>query len=287
MSTSPDQPVSVLDFLRISAPFLESKGIENPRLNAEWLLAHVLKTDRLSLYLRFDYPLSPAETDRFRDLLRRRAKREPLQYLTGEVPFLSHSIHVEPGVLIPRPETEELADRIVRYHRDSPPNRILDVGTGSGVLAISLASAFPKATVTAVDRSPDALRIAGQNAGKAGVDSRIRFAEQDFLSESIPESFDLVVSNPPYIPSEECETLEPEVSRWEPRLALDGGPDGLVFYRRMADCLPALLNKPGCLWLEGHRDLMDAVQALFLSQMNDTEIICDLSGHPRFFRGAW
>lgn len=282
-----DQPVTVLDFLRVSAPFLESKGIENPRLNAEWLLAHVLKTDRLSLYLRFDYPLSPAETDRFRELLRRRAKREPVQYLTGEVPFLNLTIHVEPGVLIPRPETEELADRIIRFHRNFPPAQVLDIGTGSGILAISLASAFPDSTITAVDRSPDALRIARQNAGLAGVDSRIRFLEQDFLTTPIPGTFDLIVSNPPYIPSEECNTLEPEVSQWEPRLALDGGPDGLVFYRKISECLPALLNKPGQLWLEGHRDLMDAVSSCFADQLSESEIISDLSGFPRFFRGAW
>lgn len=282
-----DQPVTVLDFLRISSPFLESKGIENPRLNAELLLAHVLKTDRLSLYLRFDYPLSPTETDRFRELLRRRAKREPVQYLTGEVPFLTHTIHVEPGVLIPRPETEELADRIISFHRNKPPRQILDIGTGSGILAISLASAFPDATVTAIDRSSDALRIARQNSGKAGLDTRIRFQELDFLTTPVSGTFDLVVSNPPYIPSEECNTLEPEVSQWEPRLALDGGPDGLVFYRRISECLPSLLQKPGLLWLEGHRDLMEALRSCFADQLSDTEIITDLSGHSRFLRGAW
>jgi release factor glutamine methyltransferase len=203
----------------------------------ELLLAHVLQVPRLKLYLNFERALSPTELDALRTMVKRRGEREPLQHIVGSTSFCGLEIEVNPDVLIPRPETELLVERAcgLLQARESKPATTLDFGTGSGCAAIAIPRQCPNARVLAVDVSPAALAVARRNAERHGVADRIQFHNGDGFS-SLPDglTFDLVVANPPYIPTEEIGTLEPEVRNHDPRLALDGGPDGLAFYRILA-----------------------------------------------------
>ena len=250
--------MTVLEVIRRSTEYLTRHWVESPRLQVELLLAHVLRLPRLNLYLQFDRVLGPSELEPLRDLVRRRGAREPLQHLTGTAPFLDHVLQVGPAVLIPRPETETLAARAVELGRGIPGGcpRVLDLGTGSGCLAIALAAGLPGAEVHAVDLSPEALEVARGNAVRTGVADRVRFGLGDGFAALAgiwpgPEAvFNLVVSNPPYIPTAEIATLAPEVRDHDPRMALDGGADGLDFYRRLAVEAAAWVCPGGWMLLE-------------------------------------
>jgi release factor glutamine methyltransferase len=244
--------MTVLDVIQRSAAYLAERGVDSPRLQAELLLAHVLKLPRLRLYLGFDRVLIEPELAATRELVKRRGQRVPLQHLTGSVGFLAHDIKVTGDVLVPRPETETLAQLAIgrlqqllaakpgAIEVQSAWPRVLDFGTGSGCLAIALAAAVPAAEVHALDVSPAALTLARVNAAANGVADRITFYEGDGFAalgaagSLRPAPFELIVTNPPYIPSAEIATLDPEVRDHDPRLALDGGRDGLDFYRRLA-----------------------------------------------------
>lgn len=231
--------MTVLEVIQRSTEYLTRKGVESARLQAELLLAHVLGRPRLQLYLEFERRLTAAELDRLRELVRRRGAREPLQYLLGTVNFCGLELAVSPAVLIPRPETEWLAERAWTFLAgrgggDAPP-AALDFGTGSGCLAIALAARCPAALVVATDVSAAALDVARGNAARLGVEARIQFLLGEGFAGLPPEArFDLIVANPPYIPSAEIARLQPEVRDHEPRVALDGGPDGLAVIRRLA-----------------------------------------------------
>ncbi len=263
--------MTVLEVIQRSAEFLAKRGVDSPRLQIELLLAHVLQMPRLKLYLSFDRTLSETELAALRELVKRRANREPLQHLVGSTSFCGLEMQVGPHVLIPRPETELLAERAWNYlsalsseSRATAPPTALDLGTGSGCLAISLAVKCPAARVTAVDISQEALTIARQNATANGVDERITFYCGDGLEALPPEArFDLIVTNPPYIPSSEIETLQPEVRDHDPRLALDGGPDGLAFFRRLARDAGARLSGDGTLMAEFGDGQSETIAALF------------------------
>lgn len=223
--------LTLIDYLRLSAEFLANKGIESARLDAEVILCHVLGKDRVYLYVHFDQPLEPSEVDAYRDLIVRRGQRVPVAYLTGEKEFFSRTFTVTPGVLIPRPDTEILVEHVITWAKGRDEVHIADIGTGSGAIAVTLALELPHATVLATDISSDALRIAEQNARAHGVAERVRFLPGPWLAPLEGRKVDVVVSNPPYIPSKQIDTLAPEVSVHEPRLALDGGGDGLAAYR--------------------------------------------------------
>lgn len=245
--------MTVLEGIQKSAEFLVKKDVESSRLQAELLLAHLLKMPRMKLYLNFERALTPAETDGFRELVRRRGQREPLQHILGSTSFCGFEIAVHRHVLIPRPETELLAEAGWNFLStlNPQPSTALDFGTGSGCLAIALALKSPGAHVFAVDVSPDALTLAQQNAAHHQLTERVQFSQGDGFAALPPEiKFDLIVSNPPYIPSAEIETLEPEVRDYDPRGALDGGVDGLDFYRRLAVEAGAFLKPKGKLMLE-------------------------------------
>lgn len=250
--------MTVLEVIQRSAEFLAKRGVESPRLQIELLLAHILRMPRLKLYLSFDRILSDTELDALRELVKRRANREPLQHLVGSTSFCGLEMRVSPHVLIPRPETELLAERAWKYLLGVPLESCatgtpsaLDFGTGSGCLATSIAVNCPAARVAALDISPDALALARENAEANGVDNRIEFHCGDGLEALPPNArFDLIVANPPYIPSGEIETLQPEVRDHDPRLALDGGPDGLAFFRRLARGAGACLPDGGTLMVE-------------------------------------
>jgi release factor glutamine methyltransferase len=246
--------VTILEVIQRSADFLGKRGVAAPRLQVELLLAHVLKMPRMKLYLNFERPLSAPEAETLREWVRRRGQREPLQYIVGSVSFCGLELAVTRHVLVPRPETELLAERAWNFLGQLPANgqaRALDLGTGCGCLAIALAAHAPQARVDATDLSGDALTTARQNAALHQVAERIEFHHGDGFAALGRESrFDLIVSNPPYIATAEIQTLEPEVRDYEPRMALDGGPDGLDFYRRIAAEAGAFLRPGGRAMLE-------------------------------------
>jgi release factor glutamine methyltransferase len=248
--------VTVLEAIQRSTEFLAKKGVESPRLQTELLLGHLLKLPRMRLYLEFERVLSPAEVDGLRELIRRRGQREPLQHIVGFTSFCGLEIAVSRDVLIPRPETERLAERGWTFlnHLSTlnlQPSTVLDFGTGSGCLAIALACKCPAAEVYAIDVSPEALALARQNAARHGLAERIRFLQGDGFAATPEEArFDLIISNPPYIPSGEIASLQPEVRDYDPRRALDGGADGLDYGRRLAAEAAPLLKPHGRLMLE-------------------------------------
>ena len=227
--------------------------MESARLQTELLLSHLLKMPRMKLYLNFDRVLTPAETDNLRELVKRRGLREPLQHIVGSTSFCGHEILVNRQVLIPRPETELLAEagwKWLAETKTAPPS-VLDLCTGSGCIAIAIAAKCPVAKVLASDISPEALALARENAARNQLAERIEFLSSDaFAGISESRTFDLIVSNPPYIASAEIATLEPEVRDFDPRLALDGGADGLDFYRRLAREAKPFLKTEGKLMLE-------------------------------------
>jgi len=247
-------------------------------LSAELLLARVLKCTRIELYLQFERILTAEERRAYRELIHRRAAREPVQYILGETEFMGIPIRVTPAVLIPRPETEMLVDSVIEYAREAAcPLRILDIGTGSGCIAIALAKMIPEAMVTAIDISNEALEIAVANA-------RLNNAEVTFLAGDIfqiyrelPRPLDIVVSNPPYISQDDWEQLQPEVKNYEPASALQGGDDGMDFYRRLAKVVQELLAPQGALFLETGYNQARAVAELFEAINFQTLIRPDLN----------
>ena len=280
LSTLNLPPVTVLEGIQKSTEFLANRGVDTPRLQAELLLAHQLNMPRMKLYLNFERQLSVEETDGLRDSVRRRGLREPLQHIVGTTSFCGMDLQVTRDVLIPRAETEVLAEAgwtflAGRTVPGTEPPRALDLGTGSGCLAIAVAVHCPNAEIFASDLSAAALDVARENARRLKVEQRIRFLEGDAfapLSASGPGqastagTLDLIISNPPYIASDEIASLEPEVRDYDPRSALDGGEDGLDFFRRLSKETPAFLKTDGRLMLEFGDGQADALRDLFAKQ---------------------
>ena len=264
-------------------------GIDSARLDAELLLGCALGMSREELIVAARRKLSVAESDRYEDLLRRRLNREPLAYITGQQEFWSLGFLVSGDVLVPRPETETLVERALKHlatinNREAP--RILELGTGSGAIAVALASELPQAEIVATEIAPAALQIARRNASRNGVSNAIRFLQGDLftaLDQELEKEFDLIVSNPPYIPRGEIVHLEAEVSRWEPRAALDGGVDGLDFYRRIIEEAPGYLRQGGAVAVEIGAAIGSLVLALFRNNpaYGDTRVYQDYSGRDR------
>jgi release factor glutamine methyltransferase len=228
------------ELLKVSADYLKQKGIDSPRLSAEILLAHQLQLTRVKLYLQYDQPLTEQEVEGYRSLIRRRLSREPIQYITGTQEFWSMEFIVNPSVLIPRPETEVLVEQAVSLSKQNPNlleegANLLDLGTGCGALAVVLAREFKKALIWATDLSEEALEIAHRNAERHGVRDRIEFRAGDWFTPFAGKAsrFDMILSNPPYIPAEAFETLAPEVRDHEPRSALDGRAQGMYDITRI------------------------------------------------------
>lgn len=237
---------TVLKILNWTKGYLAEKGVENPRLEAEWMLCEALSLDRVGLYLNFDKPLNDAELAAFRGMVQRRAKREPLQYILGSQEFMGLDFQVTPAVLIPRHDTEVLVAEGVQ--RGAGTRSILDIGTGSGCVAVALAKSLPEAEVSSVDVSAEALAVARDNAEKNQVS--VRFFHGSLFEPLAGRRFDMIVSNPPYIPADEIATLQQEVRGFEPLGALDGGADGLDFYRSIVSGAPEHLTPGGWLLFE-------------------------------------
>lgn len=253
--------MTIQDAITLAQRRLTAAGIEVPFVDTGWLLAHVTGKNHLLLRLEGDQPLTPAQEAQFLRLLARREARIPLQHLLGTQPFLGHDFRTDSRALIPRPETALLAEMAIRHIQvmDAPAPRLLDVGTGTGCIAVSLALACPHAHVTAVDLSPDALSLARENADALG--ARITFLESDLLNGVAGEMFHLIISNPPYIPSGALPALQPEVQH-DPALALDGGADGLAVYRRLIPAAFSHIYPGGMLMLEIGSDQGTSVPAL-------------------------
>lgn len=275
---------TVASVLSEAETVLNAQTIDTARLDAEVLLGSVLGVDRAGVFSRFTQPLSPAQSQEFWSLIQRRATHEPLHYITGVREFWSLAFRVTPDVLIPRPETEILVETVLQLLSQAS-SRVLDIGTGSGCIAITLAKELPKAELWAVDISPAALLVARENAQRHGVGERIHFLQGDLFSPLGNEVllFDVIVSNPPYIARSELITLQPEVSAWEPHVALDGGSDGLAFYRRLVQEGQAHLHSGGRLVLELGAGQFPDVQRLIETQSNLMIEACvqDYAGHER------
>ncbi len=307
--------MTVLEAIQRSAAFLAKRGVESPRLQTELLLAHHVKMPRMNLYLNFERVLTTAETDALRESIVRRGRREPLQHIIGSTSFCGCEIAVNCHALVPRPETELLAEEGWKFLVNhcpprgpsdprltltlSPPIRMgaerkqqtdandhtdalrdaagaksqdgilraLDFGTGTGCIAIALAAKCPDAKVIATDISPDALALAKENATRNNVVERIEFVQADGLAAVSGNQFNLIISNPPYVPTAEIESLQPEVRDFDPRAALDGGVDGLDFYRMLAARGKSRLKPSGKIMLEFGDGQAEAIRRLFENEM--------------------
>jgi len=270
------------DALVDAVPRLEAAGVDTPRLDAELLLAHSLGRNRTYLYAHLPDPLPADAAHRFARLLQRRAAREPLPYLLGAWEFMGLSFEVSPAVLIPRPETEVLVEAVAE--RVAPNARVLDVGAGSGCISVALARLLPQCQVTALEPSPEARAVAERNVAALGAAERVRILAGFFPQDADGLGpFDALVSNPPYIPTAEVEGLAPELRLHEPRLALDGGADGLTVLRALARDGAALLAPGGLLAVELAQGQAGAVCELLASagQWDEPESLPDLAGIAR------
>jgi len=281
-------PTTIGDLRRQAWDFLKNVGIANEVRETDWLLAFALDLPQHALVLEGERIVSELQAERARSLLRRRAARTPLQYLLGTQEFCGLDIAVTPDVLIPRPETELLVEEALRAVVDCKEPAIADVGTGSGCIAVALARERPDATVYALDLSAPALAVARSNAVRHGVSDRTRFIRADLLGafgEASAETFDVIVSNPPYIPEPEVERLQPEIASYEPRMALAAGNDGLGFYRRLLREAPPLLKPGGCLIMELGCGQFEAVKQLALrgGAFDAVECCKDAAGIERVF----
>ncbi len=281
--------LTVLEAINRSTEFLEKKNIESPRTNAEHLLAHVLKCKRLDLYLAFDRPLKENETDIYRELIVRRGKTEPLQYIVGTVEFYGLEFKVNPSVLIPRPETELLIEKILESVNKEDSLKILDIGTGSGNIAVSLAKNLSNSTLTAIDISEDAIEVAEENSELNNINGQISFYKIDFVNEQgfNESNFDLIVSNPPYVSINDYSGLSPELKDHEPKIALTDNKDGLNFYSEISKKAQTLLNKNGKLFFEVGMGQAEEVKTILIqNSFSDIEIFKDYSNIERVVKGV-
>jgi release factor glutamine methyltransferase len=281
--------MTVLEAINKGAEFLARKEIDSPRLQSELLLAHILNLPRLRLYLEFERQLTEAQANQVRELLLRRGNHEPLQHIIGSTSFCGLPIIVTPAVLIPRPETEVLAEHVWTFlNRIEGKTSFVDLGTGSACIPIAIAAHAKNSRGVGADISSEALTVAKLNIEKNALADRIELREGDFLAALQPaERFDVVVSNPPYIATAEVELLQPEVRDHDPRLALDGGADGLKFHRALAQGAAQFLKPSGRLFVEFADGQGEALRDLFGSHgWHVHGLIRDLSGVDRILSAS-
>ncbi|MBN1465792.1 peptide chain release factor N(5)-glutamine methyltransferase [candidate division KSB1 bacterium] len=293
LSAEKNKKWKLIELLNKTADYLSEKEFDDARLNAELLLGHALGLSRVDLYTNYDRPLIAEELDLCRALLKRRMAHEPLQYILGETEFYSLPFKVTRDVLIPRPETELLVEKVIEqcsaHDADQDDIQIVDVGTGSGNIAIAIAKNIENATVTAVDVSRDALMIAYGNAQAHEVN--VKFKELDALKPwpaEYSKTFDIVVSNPPYIGFSEYENLPPEIKKYEPKSSLLSGNDGLDFYRKFANILPTLLKQNGTAFFEiGERQASSVKNIYADCGFADIRVYDDMAGKNRVVKMQW
>lgn len=275
---------TIADVLRWTTGRLSGVS-DSPRLDAEVLLAHCLSCERITLYVDYAKPLAPAELSGYRDAVRRRIGGEPVARITGQREFWSLSFAVDERVLVPRPETELLVEQALAWLRQRPEvcTRAIDVGCGSGAIAVALGHELPRLELVLADLSLGALTVARQNAARHGVAAR--FVLADLLAPFAAHSFDLVLANLPYVTGDEIERLEPEVARYDPRIALDGGVDGLALLRRLVGQVGSRLRPGGLVLLEiGATQGAAVVELLRGEHLDEVEVLKDLAGLDRAVR---
>jgi release factor glutamine methyltransferase len=279
---------TVRQALQAAIERLKSQGLETPRLEAEVLLAHLLGCTRTELVTRWHLPLSPDLAAAFDHLVARRLQREPAAYLIGERAFYDVTLAVDPRVLIPRPETEQLVELALAWAgaMANEDLRVVDVGTGSGALAVVLARKLPSAQVTAIDVSADALAVAASNLARYGLTQRVCLLQGELLAPLQGRPADLIVANLPYVPHEDLPELMADVRDYEPHLALDGGPAGVVLIERLIDQAAKLLAPPGLLLLEIDPRQVDTLlpRARMAFPQGAVSVHVDFAGHARVLR---
>ena len=279
--------ITLLEVIKKTTDFFTAKGVENPRLNAELLIGQVLGLQRMQLYLQFERPVTEPELEKIRPLVKRRSQREPLQYILGETEFFHLKLKIDRRALIPRPETEHLCE-LITQRLPAPPATILDLGTGSGAIALGLAAFYPSAAVTALDVSETALDLARENAEALGLAGRMRLLCSDWFAALEPGvQFELIVANPPYLSEQETAVAMPEVRGHEPLVALASGADGLAALTRIITEAPRFLAEAGLLALETGLDqqvvLRERAAAAGFARV---ESLRDLSDRERYLL-AW
>ncbi len=287
MTESTPQIWRIIDVLKWSKDYLRDKRVESPQIEAEWILREVLGLSRLEIYLRYERPLAATELARIKALLLKRAAGQPIQYVLGNAEFMGLKFKVTPDVLIPRPETELLVEKVIGLCQARSWNepQILDIGTGSGCIAIALANRLPGCQVTAVDVSPAALAVARENARELYADKQVDFRQLDILksTDSLPVGLDVIVSNPPYVAGDWFLNLPKLVKEHEPEIALNPGPDGLLFYRRISEIAPRLGKAGGFAVMEigGDHQAAGVAELFSGNKFSLVEVVKDYSGLSR------
>ena len=274
----------IINVLEWTTDYFKKHGIDEARLKAELLLADVLKCNRLQLYQFFDKPLTKIELSKYKKYIKRAVQNEPVQMIIGKVPFINLELFVSPVSIVPRPETEFLTAMIIEQNSNKKNMRILDIGTGTGCIALSLAKAFPDSEIIAVDVSDESLELAKTNQSHNNI-SNVTFYHNDILNEKIDEKYNLIVSNPPYIPLDEYRELQPEVKNWEPADALTDREQGLTFYHRFAKIFPENLNTDGVFYLEIGSGQAKSISNIFKSEIFTINFLEDLNHIQRFVQG--
>ena len=284
-----DEIWTLLKLIRWTTDYFQKNKIENPRLNVEYLIGKITQLERVDLYMNYDRIVSKKELSDFKELIKRRIAGEPLQYIIGETSFYGYPIKVGPGVLIPRPETELLVEKIISDLKDKAPGSIADIGTGSGCIAIALALELPEWNIYATDISLKALAMAEENARINEVENRIQFIQHDINNNLLPKDLkvDVLVSNPPYVSLDEYSQLPEEIKNFEPPEALLDGNDGLSFYRKILSFAPNIINNGiGTVYFElGHQSIDSGVD-LIAKEMgyNQIEIVNDYAQINRIMK---
>lgn len=274
-----------------SANYLQGKGFDDARLNVELLICHILNyKNRIDLYLYYDKPLSESELNSFKDLFKRRLKHEPLQYIIGETEFMGLKFYVDKRVLIPRQETEVLVEETIKLSRTFEGNiNILDIGVGSGNIAVSLAKFIDKASVTGIDVSEDALDVAKLNVERYSLNDKVKLLHQNIFNEmKLDIKFDVIVSNPPYISSDEMKEVQQEVSNYEPSIATTDNKDGLTYYKRILEIGKLLLKDSGWLLVEiAYNQKVDVTKIYSDFGYSKIETIKDYGNNDRIVKAKW
>lgn len=280
--------ITVLEAIKLSTDYLEKKSVESSRANAEILLAEILKCKRLELYLSFDKPLNEIELNQYREFIKQRGLRIPLQYIIGNVEFYGMKFMVNQNVLIPRPETELLVEKIIIENQNSDNLRILDIGAGSGNISVSLGKHLTNSKVIGIEISKLAISVAKQNAALNLVNENVAFVKFDIMSDNLSKlkKFDLIVSNPPYVSENDFAELEPELKLHEPTIALTDGNDGLTFYKKIISSVTQLLNPSGKIYFEIGKDQHHLIMDMMKDKFTDVKSYKDYSGIDRIVYGV-
>lgn len=275
----------IIDIINWAQDYLGTKGISSPRLNIELMLADILGCSRIDLYLNFDRPLNKAQLSTLREYVKKRAKHEPIQYVLGYTEFMGYKIKTDSRALIPRPETEILLREAIKIlnEKNKADLKILEIGSGSGCISIVLAKQFPSAKIFAVEISKDAIDLANENIKTFNIDN-IFLVQSDFLNSEINENeFDLIISNPPYIPYDEFVNLSEDILKYEPHIALTDGSAGLTFYNKFAD-ISHKLNSEGIMLLEIDGRNTKELISIFSGSSSNIEIIKDYAEFDRILK---